>query len=1644
MSNVTAKQVEAAKNKYEAMGLRIEQAKAKAGFKRGAGTIGELQKKKGDLYTAYLELKREFDAAEKAKTKVDESFFEEFEESLTAFVESRESLGVVGKSTTTKGSGTADDPFLGESAGRYTMVADMVDLAKKLDTSVHFVHEGCRYVATLRGIMEGDEFDSLDELDEAKVAPGTTKDEHYGAWVIRYDLRPVTGSKEYRGRAWHAKSEKTPPISLAGTSADDVRTRLISTIDSTKARKEIDPKKYVTIDFNVLTTKDIVGHKDAIYCDMEEIDGKPTLLIASTQPGGFQLAADRTALAQRGEHRTGQHAFRLRGDKAANAGLTHARYALGTPFDYTDGVTAFPLKFSSEVHPGEVIRLNEPGVTVAYPRDVVEGANEEGVFEGIFGKKEPTNCPPKFPEFNNVPEWMEDTVAYWAAERPEKMWMLFCPSSGDYLPLTIAAGTGERLFKENIQLYRNIKSRYPDAVATAKKNYTEYSRSLVGDNDDFTNEGIDYRGSKEVMIEGTARELFGALKEGMKDIVEDYAGRQVDASSTPAAPDSSKFTAAVGGMIEYAENVSFSGGKYGSPKTYRMFIKVGGGIDQGVKDEIQEEFTELVSVMTGQPASNTLFTTDGYRFIFGSEDGTNYGGYGVRIDKKDPPANLGGDKPVSEGKNPVSKAKVRPVKDRNDVTKYEVCNSNGVTVKGGMSKEEANRYLIANRASLNLDESVQKRGTSIPKETYSDYREFEKAARAIARKDYTQIMFRPSETENAEYLVITDNTPSGERIIGKWNHDTDTGTIENNMNWGKWDEDQEITEIKQNPGETDPKLTGPLRCCEGKESQVSESNSGKISVNMTQMNRWKVDQDNVKYYDSIMKTKGKVQSLDLRPYKNFLDEFNIFYTAPLGESKHGINKRVKIVKGPAAGKTGTVGEVRHGAFKGAKKEYTIDIDGGGNVRCTADQLRLVKDEPVTESTNADEMKQLTTKLKAAKTDAAREAIKLDIRKLKGEMELRAADRKATRAPIKVSETVTEAAVGFRKGQVVYNQAGEKCKIVAVDKNWDSVKYTKLDLPGSLFQAGMSSISATPPANRPTSTTAKPDDPKTREIKELLANGASPEEVADIMRMPVSKIVTYMESVEQSKNEPVTEEGLGRAMMAAAAIGGAPGLASYLPKEPSINVDGVKTRISTPQSADAARNHSTIKLIDGKPYQVWSVKGHQYAWPVDSNNKAVKEGYWDEVMSKVEKDREARKDKPFEKNPAAHDENGDYKGDKDLDGKPVTESPSVKQLIKTTKRKLDPNARSKINQMANVADDEAGARVMSRQADPKSAYRNADRLRKLAFEPGKMLGSNAKEVEEGWKGAVAGAALVGATVAGIAHSPKIEVGGQTYDKAMSYVTVPADAKTVNVKGEKYKVWAQNPESSRNKGPGPKEMHLYKKIDEAIKFTKGFGSETGHMPGAVIRDHEMQGAPKITPGVTWFKNRAAWETAAQKVNSAVYDDNAEIMSTGQFCEYTITDEPFARWISSSTSGWVKVPTPKERAFQQSQVSEGWKSKAAAVATAAALAAGPAAGITVNPARVIDARGNTAADPYKNPPKATPKKVKVDATTMAAPTVKPPTKVVEAGKKGMSGHAKEMAAQKKRYDLEQDRAAAKREREEGETFHFGNAVVTKKGEK
>lgn len=71
----------------------------------------------------------------------------------------------------------------------------------------------------------------------------------------------------------------------------------------------------------------------------------------------------------------------------------------------------------------------------------------------------------------------------------------------------------------------------------------------------------------------------------------------------------------------------------------------------------------------------------------------------------------------------------------------------------------------------------------------------------------------------------------------------------------------------------------------------------------------------------------------------------------VGEAK-SLSKQVRVVKGPYAGSTGWIREIKTGAFKGAPKTYFVDLDNGKQANnLPASALRLIK-APVTEFKDA--------------------------------------------------------------------------------------------------------------------------------------------------------------------------------------------------------------------------------------------------------------------------------------------------------------------------------------------------------------------------------------------------------------------------------------------------------------------------------------------------------------------------------------------------------------------------------------------------------------------------------------------------------------------------------------------------------------------
>lgn len=224
---------------------------------------------------------------------------------------------------------------------------------------------------------------SESELSELKIKPGQTTDELYKGWNLRYQIRPAEGSKEFKGRADHTKSKQTKSIGvLTGSSKEDIVQKLKDAIDSSRGTNQIPSTGKVTIFFNSTLARDVIGHGDEIYADIIVNNGNPVLLLSPEDQGGMYKATDRSPLHQRGQEGfIGQQAFIMPASEAIKNGLTLARYGLGkAEQEYMPGITAIPLEFRSEVYPGEVVRLNEPGLTVSPPR------KGQTMGEGSYGK----------------------------------------------------------------------------------------------------------------------------------------------------------------------------------------------------------------------------------------------------------------------------------------------------------------------------------------------------------------------------------------------------------------------------------------------------------------------------------------------------------------------------------------------------------------------------------------------------------------------------------------------------------------------------------------------------------------------------------------------------------------------------------------------------------------------------------------------------------------------------------------------------------------------------------------------------------------------------------------------------------------------------------------------------------------------------------------------------------------------------------------------------------------------------------------------------------------------------------------------------------------------------------------------------------
>lgn len=118
----------------------------------------------------------------------------------------------------------------------------------------------------------------------------------------------------------------------------------------------------------------------------------------------------------------------------------------------------------------------------------------------------------------------------------------------------------------------------------------------------------------------------------MQEIANRYKNHEKSSSSSPAAPDSSKFRSSSEGMIKYVGAITVPGGYYGVTKHFSNFIKIGANVSSDIVKKIKQEFLDYF--MEEFPAPDGwLISDDGYRLLFDSVSGSAWGGFGFQVRK---------------------------------------------------------------------------------------------------------------------------------------------------------------------------------------------------------------------------------------------------------------------------------------------------------------------------------------------------------------------------------------------------------------------------------------------------------------------------------------------------------------------------------------------------------------------------------------------------------------------------------------------------------------------------------------------------------------------------------------------------------------------------------------------------------------------------------------------------------------------------------------------------------------------------------------------------------------------------------------------------------------------------------------------------
>lgn len=186
-----------------------------------------------------------------------------------------------------------------------------------------------------------------------------SKEQKYKGWT----LRVVPQGKTFAGIALYDKNPKHVFLrSEIKNSEEEVVAELKALVDEKLGEKEVSGKR-VAIDFNTSFARDLIGHHDDIWAKIISKNGKPVLMFSTRPAEGLTRAVNRSG-PNRDKLTSGQ-GFSMSVSTAKEAGLKHARYALGMEIDSgMPHVSAYELDIHSAVNPGEKIPLKGPGITV--------------------------------------------------------------------------------------------------------------------------------------------------------------------------------------------------------------------------------------------------------------------------------------------------------------------------------------------------------------------------------------------------------------------------------------------------------------------------------------------------------------------------------------------------------------------------------------------------------------------------------------------------------------------------------------------------------------------------------------------------------------------------------------------------------------------------------------------------------------------------------------------------------------------------------------------------------------------------------------------------------------------------------------------------------------------------------------------------------------------------------------------------------------------------------------------------------------------------------------------------------------------------------------------------------------------------------